>query len=457
MTISSIAVADQYTGNGALVTYVINFSFITSAEVEVSIDGVLQAAVSDYNVVGSDVVFVTAPASGTAIVIKRISDFLQSSDYVSNDPFPAETHEGALDKLTIQTQFLKEELRKAIRIPDRDPVSLNPELPIVAERADKLMGFDPAGLPVATSTTLSQFEALAAGLVPTGVGWSDFEFTGDGTTTAFTLTGVNLVSKLTVLTWIDGLMQAHSGFSIALSGANTILTFSEAPPNAAAISVLGLSVDVAVVGTDVTVTTFMKTLLDDTTAAGGRATLDAQEDVVTTQGDIVIGDGTGAASRLAKGTSGQYPRYDGTTIAPSALLSADLPAATDVAQGALAKATKAEQETGTAVDKIVTPGRQQFHPSAVSAWADFDITGAINESHNIASVTDTSTSNKAIVIDNDMAAATYGVLALQELASDAAFNANIAKRSPATTGFTLYHNAETNITGWTIAVLGDLA
>ena len=46
-------------------------------------------------------------------------------------------------------------------------------------------------------------------------------------------------------------------------------------------------------------TAFMETLLDDTTAAVARATLDAQEDVLTTIGDSVVATTAGAAARLA--------------------------------------------------------------------------------------------------------------------------------------------------------------
>lgn len=46
-------------------------------------------------------------------------------------------------------------------------------------------------------------------------------------------------------------------------------------------------------------TAFAETLLDDTTAAGARATLDAQEDVLTAIGDSVVATTAGAAARLA--------------------------------------------------------------------------------------------------------------------------------------------------------------
>lgn len=66
------------------------------------------------------------------------------------------------------------------------------------------------------------------------------------------------------------------------------------------------------------------TLIDDGSIASMRSTLSAQEDVITTRGDIVRGASSGNAERLAIGTSGQYLRSDGTDIAWSGLLSSDL-------------------------------------------------------------------------------------------------------------------------------------
>lgn len=51
-------------------------------------------------------------------------------------------------------------------------------------------------------------------------------------------------------------------------------------------------------------------------------------------------------------------------------------------------ATQAQQETGTAVTAPVTPGRQQFHPSATKFWLNATNSGGINASYNVASITD---------------------------------------------------------------------
>lgn len=62
-------------------------------------------------------------------------------------------------------------------------------------------------------------------------------------------------------------------------------------------------------------TSFTETLLDDANAAAARTTLDAQEDVVTTRGDVVRGDASGDAERLALGADGTILSSDGTDVA----------------------------------------------------------------------------------------------------------------------------------------------
>lgn len=56
-------------------------------------------------------------------------------------------------------------------------------------------------------------------------------------------------------------------------------------------------------------------------------------------------------------------------------------------------AVQSDQETATSTTLAVTPGRQQYHPSALKAWVKFDGTGtpAITVSYNCSSITDNAT------------------------------------------------------------------
>lgn len=54
-------------------------------------------------------------------------------------------------------------------------------------------------------------------------------------------------------------------------------------------------------------------------------------------------------------------------------------------------ATQAQQESGTSTAVVVTPGRQQYHPSAAKVWCQANFAGASVVGYNISSITDTGT------------------------------------------------------------------
>lgn len=74
-------------------------------------------------------------------------------------------------------------------------------------------------------------------------------------------------------------------------------------------------------------------------------------------------------------------------------------------------ATQAQQESATGTVNVVTPARQQYHPSAAKAWARVTEDGAGNytlaAAYNIASVTDNGTGNVTITFDVDFSSAAY--------------------------------------------------
>jgi hypothetical protein len=67
---------------------------------------------------GSVVLTGTGVAVGNTVTVKRSVPLTQLVDYVYNDRFPAETHEKALDKLTMICQFLQEQAERSLRFED---------------------------------------------------------------------------------------------------------------------------------------------------------------------------------------------------------------------------------------------------------------------------------------------------------------------------------------------------
>ena len=70
-------------------------------------------------------------------------------------------------------------------------------------------------------------------------------------------------------------------------------------------------------------------------------------------------------------------------------------------------ATQAEQEAGTSVNKVVAPGRQQYHPSAAKAWCMAQWDGNSAAGYNISSVTDNGAGNMTINYTTSFSSASY--------------------------------------------------
>ena len=156
MTISSTTNTVSYTGNGSTTAFAVNYVFFgtgTSAEIEVvqlvTATGVetVKSNGSDFTVSGGNgatgtVTAAVAPASTVQWVINRTTTQTQETDYVENDPFPAESHEEALDRLTAIDQEQQRSLGQAVSAPVTDPTSIDMTLPSKDNRKGKYLAFN---------------------------------------------------------------------------------------------------------------------------------------------------------------------------------------------------------------------------------------------------------------------------------------------------------------------------
>lgn len=121
MTISTTTNKVTYNGDDSTVDFATTYRFLENADLAVYVDTTLQSITTDYSVTGAGddaggtVTFTTAPATGETVTIKNSPPETQETDYVENDPFPAESHENALDKLTLVCQSINEEADRAIK------------------------------------------------------------------------------------------------------------------------------------------------------------------------------------------------------------------------------------------------------------------------------------------------------------------------------------------------------
>jgi Collagen triple helix repeat (20 copies) len=103
-----------YTGDGARSDFPFGFRVFAPADVGVMVDSVVvttgfAVALNEPPEVGGTVTFETAPASGAVVAIYRALLATQLLDYLANDSFPAESHERALDRLTLLIQDIETE------------------------------------------------------------------------------------------------------------------------------------------------------------------------------------------------------------------------------------------------------------------------------------------------------------------------------------------------------------
>ncbi len=154
MTVTTTTNSVLYDGNGAVLVFPYSFKVINASDLLIEIDGNPVApndAVYPYQVNGvgnnggGDVTFtLTPPPSGIAnVLLNRQVPATQEVDYTPYDDFPAETHEGALDKLTMIAQQNSDAAARGLRLPIGD--TANVVYPPVADRALKFAYFDVAG------------------------------------------------------------------------------------------------------------------------------------------------------------------------------------------------------------------------------------------------------------------------------------------------------------------------
>ena len=155
MTVSSLTVKNSYNGDNTTTAFSYTFPIHTAAELQVIERSALGTETvktlnSDYTITdngaaGGSVNFSTAPANGVTIVLLRNTSLTQEVDYISNDAFGAETHEGALDKLTLQVQEVQEEVDRSIKLSRTNTINSTEFTVDATSRAGKILGFDNAG------------------------------------------------------------------------------------------------------------------------------------------------------------------------------------------------------------------------------------------------------------------------------------------------------------------------
>lgn len=151
MTISSTTNRVSATGNGVTTSFSFPHSVLAAADLKVYQEGTLKTITTHYTLSGSapytsgtNVQFVTAPASGDEIVILRDPAVTQLTEVVENDPLPAKAAiETPLDKLTMIAQRLADLISRSLRLSDSDVSTASTVLP--TPTASNIIGWNSGG------------------------------------------------------------------------------------------------------------------------------------------------------------------------------------------------------------------------------------------------------------------------------------------------------------------------
>jgi hypothetical protein len=233
-SINAITRKVSYSGSAGVGPYAFTFEIIDQGDVAVYKNATLLTLTTDYTVTvnangtGSVTLLVAATVNDT-IVILGARDIERTTDFVTAGDLRAESLNEQLDSLVIFDQQIDERVDRSIRAPAYDPTGINMILPSKADRAEKLLKFDTEGNVEAAGA----LDVFGGALL--GANYTVNKFSGDGTTTIFTLTAAP-GSKNNCQIYIDGVYQEKASFSLL----GTTLTFSEPPPlNASIECILG--------------------------------------------------------------------------------------------------------------------------------------------------------------------------------------------------------------------------
>lgn len=161
MTLATTTSRASYSGDGGTQAFAFPYRFLLNSDLVVILRdaaglATLQVLGTHYSVTGAGlgaggtVTFFVAPSNTTNVQIYRDPPVTQTASYSDNDPFPANAHEGALDKGIMVAQRTRDMTIRSLHLPDGDPI-INMTLATAEVRANKLLGWDANGNPVSFS------------------------------------------------------------------------------------------------------------------------------------------------------------------------------------------------------------------------------------------------------------------------------------------------------------------
>ncbi len=240
MTVSNTNLRNDYEGNGTQTIFAFTFKVLNEVNQETGKDYTIKVIITDsvgveteqtedvdYTVALSEdgtgnITFTTAPLLTESITFLSDIPRTQNTDYINigTDKFPADSHEGTVDKLTLISQEQDEAISRAVLLPESSQLT-GLTIPVSVENADKAIVVNSTGDDLAAknladigtfpvtdfAATLLDDETAAEARTTLEVKaavdtWSNLGTTSGAantyTTTASTTSGVRYVIKINV-------------------------------------------------------------------------------------------------------------------------------------------------------------------------------------------------------------------------------------------------------------------
>ena len=397
MTVSSTTVKNSYSGNSSTTVFAYTFKIFADTDLEVIIRSstgteTTKTLTTHYTVSGAgdasggNVTFTSGntPATGETVVIRRGVPQTQAIDYIANDPFPAESHEEGLDRATMTTQQVQEELDRSIKL-SRTNTMTSTEFTVGAtDRANKILAFDSAG-EISVTQELGTYKGTDATVTTEAYNVRDII---KSTTTAQlnnvyiciadAVVGDSLTDTDHFELLVDAVSAATSATAAATSAtaAATSATASATSATASANSATAAASSESTASTKASEasTSASNASTSETNAASSATSAASSATTATSQASAASTSATNAASSATSATSSASTA---TTKASEAATSATNAAtsATSSATSATASATSATNSATSATASDTAKTAAQAAQAAAEAAADnFDDT-----------------------------------------------------------------------------------
>lgn len=169
MTVDNVVDWVFYSGDGTATVFPFPFKIFAAADLRVVLidaDDVpdVQVITTEYTIPVADlgssegnVTMLTAPPTGSRLLVRRKRPLEQGTRIRDNGVYNAGLHENAIDVLLMQTQGLQYSVSRSVQFPETEETAPDVAvLPSAAERANKYIKFDADGNPEYVTDAVSE-------------------------------------------------------------------------------------------------------------------------------------------------------------------------------------------------------------------------------------------------------------------------------------------------------------